>query len=42
VLATETQVLSARTSYVDVLHSQALARIGLLLAVGGNFSRTTT
>jgi len=38
VLATETQVLSARTSYVDVLHSQALARIGLLLAVGGNFS----
>jgi NodT family efflux transporter outer membrane factor (OMF) lipoprotein len=42
VLATETQVLNARTSYVDVLHSQALARIGLLLAVGGNFSRTTT
>jgi NodT family efflux transporter outer membrane factor (OMF) lipoprotein len=40
VLATETQVLNARTSYVDVLHSQALARIGLLLAVGGNFSRT--
>jgi NodT family efflux transporter outer membrane factor (OMF) lipoprotein len=39
VLATETQVLRARTSYVDVLHSQALARIGLLLAVGGNFSR---
>jgi NodT family efflux transporter outer membrane factor (OMF) lipoprotein len=42
VLATETQVLSARTSYIDVLHSQALARIGLLLAVGGNFSRTTS
>jgi NodT family efflux transporter outer membrane factor (OMF) lipoprotein len=40
VLTTETQVLNARTSYVDVLHSQALARIGLLLAVGGNFSRT--
>jgi NodT family efflux transporter outer membrane factor (OMF) lipoprotein len=38
VLTTETQVLSARTSYVDVLHAQALARIGLLLAVGGNFS----
>jgi NodT family efflux transporter outer membrane factor (OMF) lipoprotein len=42
VLTTETQVLNARTSYVDVLHSQAAARIGLLLAVGGNFSRTTT
>lgn len=40
VLTTETQVLNARTSYVDVLHSQAMARIGLLLAVGGNFSRT--
>jgi len=38
VLTTETQVLNARTSVVDVLHSQALARIGLLLAVGGNFS----
>jgi NodT family efflux transporter outer membrane factor (OMF) lipoprotein len=38
VLATESQVLNARTSYVDVLHAQALARIGLLLAVGGNFS----
>jgi NodT family efflux transporter outer membrane factor (OMF) lipoprotein len=42
VLVTETQVLNARTSYVDILHSQALARIGLLLAVGGNFPRTTT
>ena len=41
VLTTETQVLNARTSYVDVLHSQAAARIGLLLAVGGNFSRTS-
>jgi NodT family efflux transporter outer membrane factor (OMF) lipoprotein len=38
VLTTETQVLNARTSVVDILHSQALARIGLLLAVGGNFS----
>jgi NodT family efflux transporter outer membrane factor (OMF) lipoprotein len=38
VLTTETQVLNARTSYVDVLHSQALARIGLLLAVGGDFT----
>jgi len=38
VLTTETQVLNARTSVVDVLHSQAMARIGLLLAVGGNFS----
>ena len=42
VLTTETQVLNARLSYVDVLHSQALARIGLLLAVGGNFSRSDT
>jgi NodT family efflux transporter outer membrane factor (OMF) lipoprotein len=40
VLTTETQVLNARTSVVDVLHSQAMARIGLLLAVGGNFERT--
>ncbi len=37
VLTTETQVLSARTAYVDVLHAQALARVSLLLAVGGSF-----
>ncbi len=37
VLTTETQVLNARTSFVDVLHAQAMARIGLLLALGGNF-----
>lgn len=42
VLTTESQVLNARTSYVDVLHSQAMARIGLLLAVGGNFSRNAS
>ncbi|MBL8271037.1 efflux transporter outer membrane subunit [Steroidobacter sp.] len=38
VLTTETQVLNARTSFVDILHQQALARVSLLLAVGGNFS----
>jgi NodT family efflux transporter outer membrane factor (OMF) lipoprotein len=37
VLTTETQVLNARTTYVDVLHAQALARVSLLLAVGGSF-----
>jgi NodT family efflux transporter outer membrane factor (OMF) lipoprotein len=38
VLTTETQVLNARTTYVDILHQQALARVSLLLAVGGNFT----
>jgi len=38
VLITETQVLSARTSYVEVVHAQAIARMTLLLAVGGSFS----
>lgn len=38
VLTTETQVLNARTSYVDILHAQALARVTLLIAVGGNFN----
>jgi outer membrane protein TolC len=42
VLTTESQVLNARTSYIDVLHAQAMARIGLLLAVGGNFQRNQT
>jgi NodT family efflux transporter outer membrane factor (OMF) lipoprotein len=37
VLATESQVLTTRTNYVDVLHAQAIARIALLLAVGGDF-----
>lgn len=38
VLTTETQVLNARTTYVDILHQQALARVSLLLAVGGDFN----
>ncbi|MFC4309616.1 efflux transporter outer membrane subunit [Steroidobacter flavus] len=38
VLTTETQVLNARTTFVDILHQQALARVSLLLAVGGNFT----
>jgi NodT family efflux transporter outer membrane factor (OMF) lipoprotein len=42
VLTTETQVLNARTTYVDVLHAQALARVSLLLATGGGFERPTT
>lgn len=37
VLTTETQVLNARTAFVDILHQQAFARVSLLLAVGGNF-----
>jgi NodT family efflux transporter outer membrane factor (OMF) lipoprotein len=41
VLATETQVLDARTTFVDVAHQQALARVSLLLAVGGNFDPAT-
>jgi NodT family efflux transporter outer membrane factor (OMF) lipoprotein len=38
VLTTETQVLNARTTFVDILHQQALARVSLLLAVGGSFT----
>ncbi|MET0533185.1 MAG: efflux transporter outer membrane subunit [Steroidobacter sp.] len=38
VLTTETQVLNARTTFVDILHQQALARVSLLLAVGGDYS----
>ena len=38
VLTTETQVLNARTTFVDILHQQALARVSLLLAVGGDFT----
>jgi NodT family efflux transporter outer membrane factor (OMF) lipoprotein len=41
VLTAETQVLSARTTYVEVVHAQALARVSLLLAVGGSFDPTT-
>jgi NodT family efflux transporter outer membrane factor (OMF) lipoprotein len=37
VLNAETQVLVARQSMVDILASQAVARITLLLAVGGSF-----
>jgi len=37
VLTTETQVLNARTTFVDVQHSQAIARVSLLLATGGDF-----
>lgn len=38
VLTTETQVLNARTTFVDILHQQAFARVSLLLTVGGNFN----
>lgn len=38
VLTTETQVLNARTTFVDILHQQAFARVSLLLAIGGNFN----
>jgi NodT family efflux transporter outer membrane factor (OMF) lipoprotein len=37
VLNAETQVLAARQSMVDILSSQAVARVTLLLAVGGSF-----
>jgi NodT family efflux transporter outer membrane factor (OMF) lipoprotein len=37
VLNAETQVLTARQTMVDIVSNQALARITLLLAVGGNF-----
>lgn len=41
VLTTETQVLNARMTFVDLLHQQAFARVSLLLAIGGNFSRAS-
>ena len=41
VLTTETQVLNARTTFVDILHQQAFARVSLLLAIGGNFNAAT-
>jgi NodT family efflux transporter outer membrane factor (OMF) lipoprotein len=37
VLNAETQVLEARQSMVDILASQAVARVTVLLAVGGSF-----
>jgi outer membrane protein TolC len=37
VLNAETQVLAARQSMVDIRTSQAVARVNLLLAVGGSF-----
>jgi len=37
VLSAETQVLTARQTMVDILASQAVARVTLLLAVGGSF-----
>jgi outer membrane protein TolC len=37
VLNTETTVLSARREHVTLLSDQAIARVKLLLAVGGSF-----
>lgn len=37
VLTTETAVLSARREHVGLISDQAIARVNLLLAVGGNF-----
>jgi outer membrane protein TolC len=37
VLNAETQVLAARQAMVDILANQAVARVNLLLAVGGSF-----
>jgi outer membrane protein TolC len=37
VLNAETQVLSARQTMVDIVANQAVARVTLLSAVGGNF-----
>jgi NodT family efflux transporter outer membrane factor (OMF) lipoprotein len=42
VLNAETQVLGARQSMVDILASQAVARVTLLLAVGGSFDPRPT
>ena len=41
VLNAETQVLAARQSMVDILASQAVARVTMLLAVGGSFDTHT-
>jgi outer membrane protein TolC len=37
VLNAETQVLTARQSMVDIIADQAVARVTLLLAIGGSF-----
>jgi hypothetical protein len=37
VLNAETQVLTARQTMLDIVTSQATARVTLLLAVGGSF-----
>jgi NodT family efflux transporter outer membrane factor (OMF) lipoprotein len=42
VLNAETQVLTARQSMVDILANQAVARVTLLLAVGGSFDAHTS
>ncbi len=42
VLNAETQVLTARQSMVDIRTSQAVARVTLLLAVGGSFDPRAT
>jgi NodT family efflux transporter outer membrane factor (OMF) lipoprotein len=41
VLNAETQVLTARQAMVDILTGQAVARVTLLLAVGGSFDART-
>ena len=40
VLNAETQVLTARQTMVDIVANQALARVNLLIAVGGSFDPT--
>jgi NodT family efflux transporter outer membrane factor (OMF) lipoprotein len=42
VLNAETQVLAARQSMVDILTTQAVARVTVLLAVGGSFDPRTS
>jgi NodT family efflux transporter outer membrane factor (OMF) lipoprotein len=42
VLSAETQVLTARQNIVNIEASQALARVALLIAVGGSFEPTST
>jgi outer membrane protein TolC len=42
VLNVETQVLAARRDTVDILADQAVARVTLLLALGGSFDPAAT
>lgn len=42
VLNAETQVLTARQAMVDIVANQAVARVTLLLAIGGNFDPRST